>query len=542
MSGFMNRNDVLFMQSNLPPKRVLPEKILPGGFFSIVFLVSIFWWLWFRLWTGRTFEDAFITYRFARNLSSGNGFVFNAGERVLGTTTPLQTLLLAIIGKVVGPENIPVAASVTMFLAGAATGILTYAIFRRLGYSSRWSLVAMALFFGNNLITLTSVAGMETPLVLLLMASSIYLLLLERYTLAVVACSLLVLTRIDGLVWLVLCFASIVIRTKKMPWKALLAAFLVLLPWFAFSASYFGTVIPHTILAKRVIGAPAPVSLRHPASLAFFFSWYLEVLGCGHPIMLPIWPFVVLPGFWKWWHFEGEYRWITRIIVLFPFVFGLFLLVGNAQHFDWYLIPSLWCCLMLSTVGLRAALLWIGKRIPSARPVAIPAALVLFLVVYCWSQNTGRAERNRRFQGNEGMRRSLGLWLHDNTPSNSVVLMEAIGYQGYYSQRKILDSAGLISPLVVQLHKESRSNAETFFKILSGSKPDYIVLRSFEKDENLDFHGGKLFETPEQERYFEAHYKELKRFDGPYPDPEVWGNLWHLTVFGRTDSKQGAPR
>ena len=258
--------------------------------------------------------------------------------------------------------------------------------------------------------------------------------------------------------------------------------------------------------------------------------------------MLPIWPFVVIPGFWKWWNFEGEHRWITRIVVLFPFAFGLFLLAGNAQHFDWYLMPSLWCCLMLCAVGLRELLLWIGKRLPSARPVAIPAALLVFLAVYCWFQNLDHVERNRRFQANESMRRSLGLWLRDNTPPDSVVLMEAIGYQGYFSERQILDSAGLISPLVVQLHKESRSNAETFYEIITGPKPDYIVLRSFEKDTNMDFHGGKLFDTSYQQRYFEAHYKELKRFDGPYPDPEVWGNLWHLTVFGRTTSLRRAAR
>ena len=39
------------------------------------------------------FDDAFITYRYARNISNGLGFVYNYGEKVLGTTTPLFTLL-----------------------------------------------------------------------------------------------------------------------------------------------------------------------------------------------------------------------------------------------------------------------------------------------------------------------------------------------------------------------------------------------------------------------------------------------------------------
>src|SRR5215831_17336610 len=43
-----------------------------------------------------TIEDAYITLRYADNLAAGRGFVYNPGEHVLGTTTPLFTLLLAL--------------------------------------------------------------------------------------------------------------------------------------------------------------------------------------------------------------------------------------------------------------------------------------------------------------------------------------------------------------------------------------------------------------------------------------------------------------
>jgi hypothetical protein len=42
-----------------------------------------------------TNDDAFITFTYARNLAAGHGFVFNIGERVLGTTAPLWAMLLA---------------------------------------------------------------------------------------------------------------------------------------------------------------------------------------------------------------------------------------------------------------------------------------------------------------------------------------------------------------------------------------------------------------------------------------------------------------
>ena len=52
-------------------------------------------------------DDAFITYRYAANLARGNGLVYNAGERVLGTTTPGYAILLAGVGSVFSTSDLP---------------------------------------------------------------------------------------------------------------------------------------------------------------------------------------------------------------------------------------------------------------------------------------------------------------------------------------------------------------------------------------------------------------------------------------------------
>ena len=46
----------------------------------------------------RIIDDSYITYRYSRNILAGNGFTFNAGERVLGSTTPLYTIVLTGLG------------------------------------------------------------------------------------------------------------------------------------------------------------------------------------------------------------------------------------------------------------------------------------------------------------------------------------------------------------------------------------------------------------------------------------------------------------
>ena len=54
----------------------------------------------------RTIDDAFITFRYARNIVEGNGSVYNPGTRTLGTTTPLYTLLMAE-SRITGSDAYP---------------------------------------------------------------------------------------------------------------------------------------------------------------------------------------------------------------------------------------------------------------------------------------------------------------------------------------------------------------------------------------------------------------------------------------------------
>jgi len=51
------------------------------------------------------FDDAFITFRYARNLAEGHGYLYNAGDWVLGTTAPLFGLIASLIAALGGaPE------------------------------------------------------------------------------------------------------------------------------------------------------------------------------------------------------------------------------------------------------------------------------------------------------------------------------------------------------------------------------------------------------------------------------------------------------
>ncbi|MCK4741420.1 MAG: hypothetical protein KAS80_03965, partial [Anaerolineales bacterium] len=78
-----------------------------GKFFKPQFLIP-FLAIALRFIPGaRTVDDAFITFRYAQNLIAGNGLVYNPGEWVLGTTTPLYAVMLAAIGSITGGIRAP---------------------------------------------------------------------------------------------------------------------------------------------------------------------------------------------------------------------------------------------------------------------------------------------------------------------------------------------------------------------------------------------------------------------------------------------------
>jgi len=62
--------------------------------------------VYFVLAVNYIWEDALITLRYVFNLIEGNGFVYNVGERVLGTTTPGYTLTLVSLGIIGVPPLI----------------------------------------------------------------------------------------------------------------------------------------------------------------------------------------------------------------------------------------------------------------------------------------------------------------------------------------------------------------------------------------------------------------------------------------------------
>ena len=153
-------------------------------------------------------DDAFITYRYARNLARGNGLVFNEGERVEGYTNFLWTVMHWL------PERLGWSSPVFSQLVGIALMVATVAVTlrfaRRLFHSESFAfLVALTLLANMTFLTYAT-GGLETMQQTLLVVSVAALLLpvtadgrgheVARRVGAGVCGGLAVLTRMDSAV------------------------------------------------------------------------------------------------------------------------------------------------------------------------------------------------------------------------------------------------------------------------------------------------------------------------------------------------------
>lgn len=132
---------------------------------AALFSVLPFIWCAFAailLW-GFTADDAFIVLRYAKNLATGRGLVFNATETVSALTSPGHVIVLALVATTGVP--ILVASKCIGVLALMGTGFL---LCRFLSTTSEIRLYALWISLGSPLAAFWAVGGLETTLLMFL--------------------------------------------------------------------------------------------------------------------------------------------------------------------------------------------------------------------------------------------------------------------------------------------------------------------------------------------------------------------------------------
>ena len=237
----------------------------------------------------RIIDDSYITYRYSRNILAGNGFVFNPGERVLGTTTPLYTLILVGIGSVTGGTNAPF--PIISWLLNAIIDSVSCVLLWQIGkiiVSNRVGIILSILWAIAPFSVTFSIGGLETSLFILLLLLTSYFFIRSHILYIWLCASLMILTRPDALIFLMPLFLLPVLfpgQRKIYQPRAILLSAIPLLLWIAFGFWYFGSPLPHSLAAKSV-------AYQLPANAAFIrlIQHYLTpfseqyTFGTNHPL------------------------------------------------------------------------------------------------------------------------------------------------------------------------------------------------------------------------------------------------------------------
>lgn len=434
-------------------------------------------------------DDAYIFYTYARNIAAGNGYVFNLGERINGTTSPLYTLLIAVLSLAFGWVQ-----AVTIPFIGYALGIIglsiTVILSQNILRDENAKLRLVPILFPFLFIihpSLRLAIGMETFLTLGLLSLTLYKYLRHDLTWASFFAALSILSRPDSVLFAGVLFVDFILRERKFPpLRAALVFLLTLLPWYIFSFLYFGALLPATLQAKL-----AQVGSERWGSGYLFLR---KVPYNIHLLRSFAWTFAILLGLvalgWRHWIKNRAILLLFAWTLLYILAYGVIL---NAPGYKWYYTPLAIGGCLVTALAIETGMRFFSFGDRTFRKIMVGLiALVTILAGLSFSSKIGKPYSTKFYKYKE-----TAKWLNANAEKSSSVGATEIGILGYFYQRgRIIDGLGLITPEVAE-HVRT-SDYAWYVRTL---KPEFLV---FNKPPR------RALETFVEENWFNESYQLVR--------------------------------
>jgi arabinofuranosyltransferase len=408
-----------------------------------------------------TVDDAFITFRYSRNLIQGLGLVFNPGEHVEGFTNFLWTLYCAI--PFATSLDVLWFSKLTLILLAAANLMLAVLLFRRVAPGAAWWLpfVPACLLALHTSFTVYAVNGIETQLFCFMLLLALCLASREftkgGWTSAIFF-GLLFLTRPDGALFFGLTWLTRLLFGKKdrsfWLWTAVFA--LMAGGLTVFRLAYFGQPVPNTYYAKSAGTLSDRVSL-------WGIRYFRDILR-----VVPNWLYIALPltslVVWR------RLSVFARFIVIVPYVYLAYVLyIGgdvNFPHFRFLLhvLPLMAVSSFFTLLPKDRKSAGKGSTLARAGLLTASVACIALQVgqsVSVWKSMNATPESPRfrylslfPLAGGISIYPGIAERLREECPPGSTVVMQDVGAIPFYSGVKTFDIIGLVNgPLAQYFHR-----------------------------------------------------------------------------------------
>lgn len=533
------------MSSKKPQKKTPQQKSKPaadtfkiGIGVAILLAIALFYY-------SKSFnfiqDDSYITYRYVKNFTEGNGLVFNIGEKVEGYTCFLWVILLGGVKKL-GFDFI--SASQTLGIISAMIALLfTYLISARIFpkgrdtlYNLSFSLVAVILTAVNGSNAYWAVSGMETGLFTLLITTGVYLYLKEykngqegkpaSLPYSSILFLLAALTRPEGnLVFAITVLHKVIVTWRSAPaegrtkiqellakpnlmWLAMY--FVPALIYMVWRYSYYGYLFPNTFYAKT-----GSSWVYFQAGLDYFWLFLKNYGGYGIFAALALLTLRSKERF-------NEYLYL--VMVFFIFCLYVIYVGGDVLRPNRFFVPMLPVFYILVQEGLSQLITMLDKKKTLAYG---GVAALIFAIGFSYYTYKHEFEQIKGYSELENglveKMKITGTWLKNKQTQAGrplVVAATTIGAVSYFSEVTLIDMLGLTDAEVAH-------NPQPIAELMVGDigwkernynvpyilsrKPDYIYFSTGIKPSAFAERG--LFTSDEFIKYYYPYYINIKEYN-----------------------------
>ena len=451
--------------------------------FFIIYCLFLSWSFLFQ-----NVDDAYISYRYGKNLMNGDGLVYNKGEYVEGYTNFLWTVITAPFTMF---ESVDVA--IFSLSLGLIFSVINIVLLTKIARQfndrfqdfSKYFILLPPLFFAlDDTIAFWAIGGMEFPLYVFFILGIIYNYFklndsAKHLPYLIIFLILCTLTRPEGnMIFVITLFHMLFFRKsindfKKVLSRTIVSYFIFCLLYYGFKYFYYGHVLPNTFYAKGVTDV----------SMNFILGVKYVILCVGMRIYLLIFIlFIPFKSAFK--KFKLSY------LILFSAVYILSIIIvgGDWMYANRFFVPVIPVLYILTAIGILSLLKRVRDYLISAKKLnemklrkaavsftAILAA-TLFLVTFFNLEYMKLIieEDNARYEMQWSM---FGKWLKMNVPPETVIAVGPAGKIPYYSELYTIDMWGLNNDYIGRTDsKRLQAGHKKFdFDYVLSQSPEFII-------------------------------------------------------------------
>jgi len=408
---------------------------------------------------GFPLDDPWIHLTFAKNLVEFQSFSFFKNEMITsGSTSPVYTFLLAAVYIFYKNE----------FILSYIIGILffcfsSYFVYRLSSLEFRkenlYALAVSVLFILDRHMNFISNSGMETTMFIFILIAAAYFYRKRQAVPFAVFLGLTIWGRPDGAAFIaavIIDYAVLYVLSKKDKSVKLfdkkdirniiIASSAFIICYFILNFILSGSILPNTYAAKTTYYTP-----EYRSRLMFLKLEVWDYFTYGVYTLIIIGFFI---AFLKLLYdiFKSKYN---PNLLYFAFILILISLywykLPYAHRFGRYLMPVIPFFILISITGYREFLIITAKYFKNKTVLQYTGVLLLSAGII-WSvinykENINTYTEHCKYINDRQV--TAAIWLRDNTNENDIVATHDIGAIGFYSNRKIVDVAGLVNPELI---------------------------------------------------------------------------------------------